>query len=29
MFFIVGIIGCVASFFCLKNPVYKALDKEQ
>lgn len=29
MFFIVGIIGCVASFFCLKNPVYKALDKVQ
>jgi len=26
MFFIVGMIGCVTSFLCLKNPVYKSLD---
>lgn len=29
MFFIVGIIGCVASFKCLKNPVYKVLDEKR
>jgi hypothetical protein len=26
MFFIVGMIGCVASFMCLRNPVYRSLD---
>jgi hypothetical protein len=26
IFFIVGIIGCVTSFMCLKNPTYKSLD---
>ena len=26
MFFIVGAVGCVSSFMCLKNPVYKSLD---
>jgi len=26
MFFIVGVIGCVTSFMCLKNPTYKNLD---
>ena len=26
MFFIVGMIGCVTSFLCLKNPIYKSLD---
>jgi MFS family permease len=26
MFFIVGVTGCIASFACLKNPIYKSLD---
>jgi hypothetical protein len=26
MFLVVGIIGTVTSFMCLKNPVYKSLD---
>ena len=26
MFFIVGVIGCVTNFMCLKNPTYKSLD---
>jgi hypothetical protein len=26
MFFIVGMIGCVTSLLCLKNPIYKRLD---
>ena len=26
MFFIVGIVGCITSFFCLKNPVYRTLN---
>jgi hypothetical protein len=26
MFFIVGVIGCVTSFICLRNPQYKELD---
>lgn len=26
MFFVVGIVGCVSSFMCLKNPIYKDLD---
>lgn len=26
MFFIVGVIGCISSFMCLKNPIYKNLD---
>jgi len=26
MFFIVGAVGCVSSFMCLKNPAYKSLD---
>ncbi|MCL2002856.1 MAG: MFS transporter [Oscillospiraceae bacterium] len=26
MFFMVGVIGCMASFICLKNPIYKELD---
>lgn len=26
MFFIVGVIGCAASFLCVKNPLYKTLD---
>ena len=29
IFFIVGIIGSVSSFICLKNPVYKILDEKQ
>ncbi len=27
MFFIVGVIGCISSFVCLKNPIYKILDE--
>lgn len=27
MFFIVGIIGCVTSFLCLRNPLYRSLDQ--
>lgn len=26
IFFIVGVVGCVSSFVCLKNPIYKSLD---
>lgn len=26
MFFIVGVTGCITSFMCLKNPIYKNLD---
>jgi len=26
MFFVIGIVGCVASFMRLKNPIYKSLD---
>jgi MFS family permease len=26
MFFIVGVVGCISSFMCLKNPIYKSLD---
>jgi MFS family permease len=26
MFFIVGIVGCVSSFMCLKNPAYRELE---
>jgi MFS family permease len=26
IFFIVGVVGCVSSFMCLKNPIYKSLD---
>ena len=26
MFFIVGVIGCITSFMCLRNPIYKKLD---
>lgn len=26
MFFIVGIVGCISSFMCLKNPTYRELD---
>lgn len=29
MFFIVGMIGFVTSFLCLKNPVYRILDENQ
>ena len=29
MFFIVGIVGCISSFVCLKNPTYKILDENQ
>ena len=28
IFFIVGIIGCVSSFMCLRNPLYRSLDSE-
>lgn len=27
MFFIVGVIGCVTSFLCLKDPLYRSLDQ--
>ena len=27
IFFVVGILGCVTSFLCLRNPIYKTLDK--
>ena len=26
MFFIVGVVGCVSSFLCLKNPIYRNLN---
>jgi MFS family permease len=29
LFFIVGAIGCISSFVCLKNPIYQSLDQER
>ncbi len=28
LFFLVGVVGCVSSFLCLKNPLYRSLDAD-